>query len=181
MKKQMTLLDAIKIIEVCYDDPDNENDNCDGCPVAPYSGHCKKHLDDAIETINNWKGEKMKKPMKIEEALALVTDYAATQYNPPTVGNSDELRQAADILRNMAEEPVWKRESGHHVCKCCNCFKLYAWPKDKNPIGRKKCPHCKALLYKNYESVIADKITTETRVLKIVPQKTDVKFEEVEK
>lgn len=92
----------------------------------------------------------MKNPMTIEHALALVTDYAATQYNPPTVGNSDELRQAADIIRNMAEEPVGESERTR--------------PESHGEwfIGP------------------TIKTWTETRVLKIVKQETDVKFEEAD-
>lgn len=54
----LKMVEAIKIVEVCYADPDDENDNCDGCPVAPHSENCKKHLYEAIETVNNWKGKK---------------------------------------------------------------------------------------------------------------------------
>lgn len=168
----MKIVDAIKMIEVCYEDPDDENDNCDGCPVAPHSKNCKKHLDEAIETINNWEGEKMKKPMTLEDALEMVISCAYDQAisvldMAPTERRATELLQAADILRNMAEHPVEKK-SVAGCGKCRNCGELY---------NNGQCPNCGTYSYGT--PMRARKIWTETRVLKIVKQKTDVKLEEV--
>ena len=108
----------------------------------------------------------MKNTMTIEHALALVTDYASTQYNPPTVGNSDELRQAADILRNMAEAPVGKGEFVE-IWTCGKCHEMGGDCTCLNPSPDEWCLK------------IYDKTWIEARVLKIVEHNTDVNIREI--
>lgn len=123
----------------------------------------------------------MTNKMTIEKAIELILQacdmtVAELQKNGHMMGSAT-LSQASNILRNMAEETVETSEICHYVCQCCECLKLYAWPNCRKPIAKKRCPHCEAFMYKNYEVVTANKISTETRVLKIQKKKIDVKFE----
>ena len=121
----------------------------------------------------------MKEPMTIEEACKLAIN--ALQFTKAISGEKEDgLHEAVEILRNMAEEPVEKIESGHHACKCRSCSVLYVRTKEISSTGVEVCPNCSEQVYRNYDRVIAKKVTTQTRTLQIVDVVSDVKFEEVD-
>lgn len=107
----------------------------------------------------------------LQWALNLAIDYMNTQYNPPTMGNSDELRQAAQMLREGG--PVLEKNlPGRKIRKCKKCGTLNGWNFTWCGCG---------CLIANYHYVVsADVHWTERQKIKIVTERSEASFEEVD-
>ena len=108
----------------------------------------------------------------LQWALSLAIDYMTTQYNPPTMGNSEDLRQAAKMLREGGPV-VNKRSELFEVIKCEKCKTL-------NNLDNSKCAKCQSYIFEPIEIVFAQECYTERQKIKIVTERSEATFEGVE-
>lgn len=124
----------------------------------------------------------MKKPITLEDALSIsiknmesrYAEYEAMMENSSDYSLADEmqeLKQAANILRNMAEEPVEKSADSECV-KCNECSAVYEL--------KHTCPSCGCSSWNSNPVPKYRRTWIETRTIKIVDVETDVKFDEVD-
>ena len=117
----------------------------------------------------NGRGAGMRDTMTIEEAIEIAVSRLSGEGYIDY--DADEDYRAAEILRNMAEEPLEKKDTVD-CAKCITCGTLYDFED-----GCEKCGFHSCFIRTVYG---ATKTCNSTRVLEIVKIETDVKFEEVQ-